>query len=92
MVGKLDYLDDSFCPGISSLRNELLATLEKYASGCIASVLHETVFKKLDEAGSLFNVVVIKTESLLPYTSVFMQLDCGYWSEAQEKELRDRMK
>lgn len=89
---ELDYLDDSFCPGISSLRSKLLATLEKHASGCIASVLHETVFKKLDEAGSLFNVVVIKTESLLPYTSVFMQLDCGYWSEAQEKELRDRMK
>jgi hypothetical protein len=27
----------------------------------------------------------------LPYTSVFLQLDCGYWSPEAEKRLRTTM-
>jgi hypothetical protein len=27
----------------------------------------------------------------LPYTSVFLQLDCGYWSADAERRLREAM-
>jgi len=37
-------------------------------------------------------VVIIKTDLVLPYTSVFMRLDCGYWSAEAESKLRDSMK
>jgi hypothetical protein len=35
---------------------------------------------------------VIKTPSLLPYSSVFINLDCGYWSAEAEERLRRRIK
>lgn len=89
---ELNFLDESFCPGIDILRTQLYQVIEECAPGCMSSVLHESIFKMMDEAGALFNIVVVKTESLLPYTSVFIQLDCGYWSAEQEQELRSRMK
>jgi hypothetical protein len=42
----------------------------------------------LDEAGKTFNVLILKTNLTLPYTSVFLELDCGYWSEEAEQRLR----
>jgi hypothetical protein len=53
---------------------------------------HEQIIAKLDEAGKTFKVLLIKTPLALPYTSVFFQLDCGYWNAASEKELRDAMR
>jgi len=35
-----------------------------------------------------FNVLIIKTNLTLPYTSVFFQLECGYWNAAAEENLR----
>ena len=45
----------------------------------------------LDEAGQTFRVLIIKTDMTLPYTSVFLQLDCGYWTAEAEKRLRETM-
>ena len=45
----------------------------------------------LDESSSLFRVLVIKTNCTLPYTSVFLQLDCSYWGPENEKVLRENM-
>jgi len=36
-------------------------------------------------------VLVIKTPLALPYTSVFVQLDCGYWTPEAEQQLRRAM-
>ena len=55
------------------------------------TILHDSVFTKLDAASKLFKVVVLKTNETLPYTSVFLQLDCAYWNGSQEKELREAM-
>ncbi len=52
------------------------------------SILHDEVFAKLDEASKLFNVVVIKTESTVAYSSLFIELGCGYWTDEKEKQLR----
>jgi D-ribose pyranose/furanose isomerase RbsD len=57
----------------------------------IEVIPHDEIFAKLDEASKLFNVLVLKTDSLMPYTSVFMELDCGYWSPEREKILRERI-
>ena len=55
------------------------------------TILHDSVFTKLDEASKLFKVVVLKTNETIPYTSVFLQLDCAYWSSEKEKQLRSNM-
>jgi hypothetical protein len=35
---------------------------------------------------------MIKTDLALPYTTVFMELDCGYWSPENEAKMREAMK
>lgn len=44
------------------------------------------------EAGKTFKVFIIKTPLTVPYTSVFFQVECGYWNAASEEELRDAMR
>ena len=45
----------------------------------------------IDEAGKTFQVLVFKTNMTIPYTSVFIRLDCKYWTDEQEKRLREKM-
>lgn len=52
------------------------------------SLPHEQLLARLNEAGQSFHVLVLKTRTMLPYSSVFMQLECGYWNEDAEKRLR----
>ena len=52
------------------------------------TLAHDDVFRQLDEASKLFKVLVIKTNEVLPYSSVFLQLDCKYWDSDREKQLR----
>ena len=56
------------------------------------SLPHERIIKRLDEAGQTFHILLIKTDLTLPYTSVFIQLQAGYWSDEAEHRLRDAMK
>jgi hypothetical protein len=90
---ELQSLDESFCPGIDKLRSGIYETIDKlFGQKNYQSILHDDVFEKLDTASKLFNVLVLKTEATLPYSSVFIQLDCGYWNGEQEKTLREKMK
>lgn len=57
----------------------------------VQTMLHDSVFKKLDTESKLFKVLVIKTNETIPYTSVFLQLDCNYWNGEKEKQLRDAL-
>jgi len=85
----LTFVREEDAPGISSYR-ERLGTL---LTGSEIRVLpHEEIIAKLDRAGELFRVLVVKTNMRIPYTSVFFELDCGYWSAQAEKQLRAAMK
>lgn len=55
------------------------------------TLLHNDVFAKLDVASDLFEVLVLKTESTVPYSSVFLELDCAYWDAEKEQKLRIKM-
>lgn len=86
---ELKFVPEKNAPGIAEYR----AGLEKVLAGKAAQALpHEQIIGRLDEAGKTFKVLLFKTKLTLPYTSVFLQLDCGYWSAEAEKELRDAMR
>lgn len=85
---ELLFMRDDLSKGVDSFKSNLSQLLSKQDMQCIP---HEEVFAKLDAASKLFNVVVLKTDCLMPYTSVFIELDCGYWSADKEKTLRDRI-
>ncbi|MCU0784833.1 MAG: hypothetical protein MUF81_12485 [Verrucomicrobia bacterium] len=86
---EMKFVAEKNAPGIGTYRG----ALEKALAGKTAQVLpHEEIIAKLDEAGKTFKVLLIKTPLTLPYTSVFFQLECGYWNADSEKELRAAMK
>jgi L-fucose mutarotase/ribose pyranase (RbsD/FucU family) len=82
---ELDAVTDKASPGIGAYRMELAEIL-----GGKETVImpHEEIIRKLDEAGKTFHVLILKTTMTKPYTSVFLQLQCGYWDAKREKELR----
>jgi len=54
----------------------------------VQTMPHADVMNKVDEAGKTFRILFIKTTSTIPYTSVFMRLDCGYLSDEGERKIR----
>ncbi|MES1256833.1 MAG: hypothetical protein ABUS51_00325, partial [Acidobacteriota bacterium] len=75
--------------GVTAYRQLLTGLFEKWLPGQkINTIPHEDIIHKLDEAGKTFNVLIIKTNMTLPYTSVFLQLSAAYWGDAAEQRLR----
>ena len=81
-------ITEDLAPGVDNLKKSIAVSLKNYPQN---TLLHNDVFAKLDSASSLFEVLVLKTESTIPYSSVFIQLDCAYWSAEKEKMLRNKM-
>lgn len=86
---ELEFITESQAKGVESFRkeSEKLMNLDSKPQ----TILHDSVFAKLDSASKLFKIVVLKTNETIPYSSVFLQLDCSYWNGEKEKELRARM-
>lgn len=86
---ELRFVPESEAPGVSQYRDQLKARL---AGIPVDSILHQTLIDRLNETGNSFHVLVLKTNMTIPYTSVFLQLDCRYWSAESEARLRAVMK
>ncbi len=85
---ELGYISNDQVPGIDAFRTQSKSVLE---GRNVNTLMHDQVFQMLDESSSLFRTLVIKTNCTLPYTSVFLQLDCAYWGPENEKILRDQI-
>jgi sugar lactone lactonase YvrE len=85
---ELEYITEEQVPGIEEFRT---ASGKLLGDRQVSSLLHEEVFSMLDESSSLFSTLVIKTSCTLPYTSLFLQLDCAYWGPDDEEVLRNKM-
>jgi hypothetical protein len=88
MDAELPFLTEEDAPGVSGYRNEVHDLLRDYS---IASLPHDKVIADIEEASKHFNILVLKTTMTVPYTSVFIRLDCKYWSADAEKRLRAKM-
>jgi hypothetical protein len=85
---EMKYVPEKNAPGVGAYRDALAKVLPKEN---VQSLPHEEIIGKLDEAGKTFKVLIIKTPLTIPYTSVFFQLECGYWSTDAEQQLRAAM-
>ena len=85
---ELEFVSEEDAPGISAYREKLAGIL---SGSKISKLPHEQIIAKLDEAGKTFHVLLLKTNMTIPYTSVFLQLECGYWDADSEKRLRAGM-
>lgn len=86
---ELPHVEERDARGIARYRNQLKRLIGRRPT---QSLPHDEIIRKLEVTASRFNVVVLKTNLTLPYTSVFLELDCGYWTDEAEKRLREAMK
>ena len=89
MDAELPFLSDQDAPGVSAYRAQIANLFSSYK---IQSIPHEKVLSDIDEAGKTFHILVLKTTLAIPYTSVFMRLNCKYWPDEAEARMRARIK
>lgn len=85
---EIDFVPEKREGEVQQYRDELNKLLKGTE---ITKVLHEDLIAMVDESASIFNVLVIKTNLTIPYTSVFIRLNCGYWDVNSEQEMRKKM-
>ncbi|MCL2658926.1 MAG: hypothetical protein FWD64_00205 [Acidobacteriaceae bacterium] len=86
---ELAYVPESEAPGVERYRTQLKQRLQGIPTD---SVLHQELIDRLNKTGESFHVLVLKTNMTVPYTSLFLQLDCKYWGADSEARLRETMK
>jgi len=82
---ELKFVDEHDAPGVTAFRERLEHLLQKDE---IKQLAHEEIIAKLDQAARVFSILIVKTKTVIPYTSVFLELGCGYWDAAAEDRLR----
>ncbi len=88
MDAELPFVPEQSAPGVTEYRTQIT---QLFQGRNLNSLPHEQVIGRIAEAGKIFHVLVLKSKMTIPYTSVFLQLDCKYWSAEAEKELRAEM-
>jgi len=86
---ELNYITVTQVPEIEKFKAKLFEIIPMEQA---QTMLHDSVFVKIAKASELFRIVVLKTEQVIPYSSVFLQLDCKYWPAENEKQLRESMR
>jgi len=85
---ELEFVAEADAPGVSRYHTQLAELLK---SAKATTLPHEQIIARIDQAAQLFRVLIIKTELTIPYTSIFFELDCGYWCAEAEQRLRRAM-
>jgi hypothetical protein len=88
MDAELPFVPEDDAPGVSTYRTEVHDLLHNYS---VEAQPHDRLIANVEEAAKHFNILVLKTNLAVPYTSVFIRLDCKYWSADAEKRLRAKM-
>ena len=88
MDAELPFVSDDDAPGASQYRANIADLLRGIP---IRSLPHDKILSTIDDAGKTFQVLVLKTNMTIPYTSVFISLNCKYWSDDAEARMRAKM-
>lgn len=85
------FVPEEYAPGAGKLREDIMVVIKGKSAQPIREVLHEELLGEVNALARDFEVVVFKTTGIIPYSSVFFTLDCGYWSAEAEAALRKKM-
>jgi len=88
LTRELRVVENDFAPGIDELRNQIKASLHGHEP---TELDQQSLITLLESANQSFDVLVIRTPTALPYSSVFMELQPGYWDAESEERLRQRI-
>ena len=82
---ELDSVYERDAPGVSRYRRRLAGIIENLECN---PMLHDQIIAELDKSAQLFRILILKTTLAIPYTSIFIRLECGYWTSNAEDRLR----
>ena len=85
---ELRSVGNDYAPGIDALRKRLKVSLHGHE---VTELDQQSLLTLLEDVNRSYNVLVIRTQTALPYSSVFMELQPGYWDAASEALLRQRI-
>lgn len=85
---ELRSVENDFAPGIDELRRKLQDAKHGHET---TELDQQSLLTLLEDANRSFDVLVIRTPTALPYTSVFLELQPGYWDVESETHLRNRI-
>ena len=88
LARELDFVPEARVPGVEGLRSALVGQLKGHD---LRRTNHAEILDTLDRVGKQYRILLLKTTCVIPYTSVFFELDCGYWSAEAEAEMREAM-
>jgi L-fucose mutarotase/ribose pyranase (RbsD/FucU family) len=82
---ELEFVDERDVPDIDEF-NRRLITL--FGAQEFKRYPHKEIIDLVVNAAEHFSVLVLKTSTLKAYSSVFIELGCGYWTEEAEQRMR----
>ena len=85
---ELRSVENDFAPGIDDLRKRLESSLHGHET---TEIDQQSLLTLLQDANRSFDVLVIRTPTALPYSSVFLELQPGYWDVDSETRLREKI-
>ena len=86
MDAELPFVSEQKAPGISSYRSQISTLLRGYE---VNSRLHQSLIEEVGKDSAQYRILILKTKLAIPYTSVFIHLDCKYWGAEDERNLRE---
>jgi hypothetical protein len=86
---ELSFVLEGDAPGVTSYRKQLGLL---FTDNEARALPHEEIISRLDRIAEMFRVLLVKTNMRIPYTSVFFELECGYWNAQAEDRLRVAMR
>lgn len=81
-------VENDFAPGIDELRKRVKSALHGHET---TELEQQSLLTLMQDANRSFDVLVIRTTTALPYSSVFLELQPGYWDVDSETRLRDKI-
>ena len=85
---EMEAITDNLAPGIEHYNT----SINNLVSGRFCYRLDERIISaQVAEASHNFRVLFIKTPTQLPYSSIAIELDSGYWDSDSETEIRERL-
>ncbi len=88
VTSEVSNVSYGYAPGIENYRTKLKEALNGRKTVQLENAMLMNMMKNTEKT---YRVLVIKTRTALPYSSVFMELGSGYWDSESESALRAKM-
>lgn len=88
LTRELRSVENDYAPGIDLFRTRIRESLHGHDA---TELEQQSLMTLVEDTVRSFDVLVVRTRSALPYSSVFIELHPGYWDADSEIRLRERI-